>query len=158
MDILTPKGLKTIEHVAEAIAIWQKHYPKLEYNETPNKKPADIDGIITCSGQVRAVVETKCRMSISMFDFKEEYDSKWLVTFDKVTRAINIAEALKVPFVGFLYFPAEKTLLVQSIFNPDDGMQVEMQVKRTRTQATVNGGLVWRDNAYIDMKSAKSLA
>ena len=157
MDILTKKGQETLAQVKDALKIWHKHYPLLCYNETPENKPADIDGIITSSGTIRAIAEMKCRVSISLRDFEDWHDGEWLVTFDKVTRGISLSKSLQVPFVGFLYFPIEKTLLVQKIYDPDNGIEVKMEVRRTQTQATVNGGKIWRDNAYIDMMDAKRL-
>lgn len=158
MDILTEKGQKTLRQVADAIKIWHKHYPHLQYNETPNNKPSDIDGVITKKGAVYAISEIKCRVSMTLRDFEDWYDAEWLVTFDKITRGITLSKALQVPFVGFLYFPVEGVLLVQKIYDPDNGMEVVMQIRRTQTQATVNGGNIWRDNAYIDMSNAKRLA
>lgn len=157
MDILTQKGQATLRQVKDAIGIWHRHYPQMAYNETPNDKPADIDGVITSGGNVKAIVEIKCRVSMTLRDFEDWHDSEWLVTFDKITRGISLSNALRVPFVGFLYFPLEATLLVHKIYDPDHGMNTHMEIRRTETQATVNGGKIWRDNAYIDMAAARRL-
>lgn len=158
MDILTDKGRKTVEQEQEAIEIWKSNYPDIIYNETPKKKPADIDAILTTkSHQIIAVVETKCRVSITFDEFCNKYQEKWLVTFDKITRSINVSKALCVPFVGFLYFPEAKMLLTKKIFDPSTGLKTSLEVRNTETQATVNGGSIFRDNAYIDMSGAKVL-
>lgn len=157
MDINTPKGRETLEQVADAINIWRRNFPKLHYIHTPANMPADIDGIIAQNGRVIGVVEVKCRVSMSVEAFDRIHNSEWLVTFDKVTRCIDAAKALQVPFVGFLYFPREKMLFSKTIFHPIHGMEVSMRVEHSTTQATVNGGKIARDNAYIDMSTAKRL-
>ena len=67
----------------------------------------------------------------------------------------EVANALQVPFVGWLYLPADKTLLVKTIWRPVQGFVAELAVTQSITQKTINGGSVMRANAYIDMKDAK---
>jgi hypothetical protein len=158
MDILTERGQKTLSQEAEAIAIWHSSYPSIRYFETPKDRPADVDAILTtASGKLVGVAETKCRVSITIDQFENKYKFLWLVTFDKIVRGMNVAKSLQVPLVGFLYFPVEKTLLFQKIFCPQDGLQTAIDIRRTKTQATVNGGEIYRDNAYINMENAKRL-
>lgn len=158
MDVLTTRGQKTLEQEKEAIGIWRANYPDITYNHTPKDSPADIDAILTGrDNRIVGVVETKCRVSMSLEEFLDTYDSMWLVTYSKITSGINISKALQVPFVGFLYFPREKTLLVKSIYCPRDGVKARMEIKHTTTQKTVNGGKIMRDNAYIDMSNARRL-
>lgn len=159
MDIKTEKGQRTLEQEREAIEIWRAHYPSVIYNETPKGKPAIVDAVLTTGkGEICGIVETKCRVSMDLEEFDSRYNWKWLITFEKVMNAVDVAKALQVPFVGFLYFPRDKTLLVQKIFSPDTGFCTVMEIRHTTTQATVNGGKIDRDNAYIDMSSAKKLS
>ena len=157
MDILTERGQETLQQVADAIDIWTRHYPTLQYVHTPSDRPADIDGVIIQKGTIRGIVEIKCRVSMSLEAFDNDYKSEWLVTFDKIIRCMRVSNAVQAPFVGFLYFPREKVLLYKTIYRPDQGVQATMRVENTATQATVNGGKINRDNAYIDMKDAKRL-
>jgi hypothetical protein len=155
MDVLTTKGLKTLDQCREAIGLWHRHNPRFQYHETPNDQPADIDGIITCDGRVYGVAEMKCRVSMTVSEFRNRFRHEWLLTYTKITKGLAISEALRVPFVGFLYFPAEKILLVKRIFDPSAGLNVEIRILNSTTQRTVNGGAIDRDNAYIDMSKAE---
>lgn len=158
MDILTKRGQETVRQEKEAIDIWLKNHPDIAYNQTPKDAPADIDAILTNKRQeIIGIVETKCRVSMSLEDFDGMYKSMWLVTFDKIMRGMNISKALQVPLVGFLYFPRNLTILVQSIYCPRNGLKTPMEVRHTKTQETVNGGTIMRDNAYIDMSKARRL-
>jgi hypothetical protein len=155
MDILTEKGRETLDQVDGAVEIWLNNNPNIRYYSTPEDLPADIDGVLVQGVCVRGIVEVKCRVSMTVQEFCQTYDEMWLITYDKITRAVEVAKALQVPFIGFLYFPKEKTLLVKKIWDPEKGFDVMMEIRKSRTQATVNGGSIVRDNAYIDMREAK---
>jgi hypothetical protein len=155
LDILTPKGQESKRQEDRAIALWYKVYPELRYCETPKDKPAAIDALIVKDDQIQAVVETKCRPQLNMTIFALEHKSRWLVTDEKIRKAQQIAEALQVPFVGFLYMPETDALFFETLWHPNKGWTVDIQVKETQTQATINGGKIVRKNAYIDMSRAK---
>lgn len=156
MDILTKKGQETKRQEDEAIALWHKKYPHLRYVETPKNQPASVDGLIIKDETIQAVVETKCRQC-SVVEFSVTWESKWLVTADKIKRGAHIAQELCVPFVGFLYLPEPKILMYKTLWKPDKGWTTDLAEKETRTQATVNGGSIVRLNAFIDMSDAKTI-
>lgn len=155
LDINTPKGQISKEQENEVIFLLNKKYPHLWYCETPKTKAADIDAIIIDSNNksIKSVVETKCR-NMSFEQFAGQYKFEWLVTFEKIKKGINIASGMFVPFVGILYLVPSKTILIQSIWSPENGYETGMRIEKTKTQATINGGSAIRDNAYIDMKLA----
>ena len=62
MDILTPKGQKTVEQEKAAIRIFLERYRDFSYVETPKDQPADIDGFICRGTTMVSGVEVKCRM------------------------------------------------------------------------------------------------
>ena len=155
MDILTPKGQESKRQEDRAIDLWHRSFPSLRYCETPKDKPATVDAIIVRGDEIRAVVETKCRPQLNMTIFALEHKSRWLVTDEKIRKAQQIAEALQVPFLGFLYMPETDALLFETLWHPEKGWKVDIEVKETQTQATINGGKIVRRNAYIDMSRAK---
>jgi hypothetical protein len=157
MDILTKRGRETLDQVTDAINIWRRNLPTIQYIHTPADRPADFDGILVHNGRAAGIAEIKCRVSMSFDQFMGRYNAEWLVTFDKITRCMRAADAMQVPFLGMLYFPGQRILLYQSIYDPVDGLRTSMRVERSRTQATVNGGKIDRDNAYIDMSNAKRM-
>lgn len=152
MDILTPKGQETRQQEERAIEIWHRAYPSYTYIQTPKDKPALVDAVLNVDGEIRGVVETKCR-NMSSEEFKQ-FGMTWLVTYEKLVKAAVIAEGLCVPLIGFLYLTKDDLLMYQKLWEPDKGWVCEMAIKPTRTQATVNGGSIIRSNAYIDMSNA----
>lgn len=157
LDILTPKGQISREQEKKAIAIWADNFPSISYCETPKNEPSAVDSVLVKDNQIMAVVETKCRSNISYEGFKNTFGNLWLVTFEKILKAKTTAELLSVPFVGFLYLVEDDILLFETIWKPHYGWNIKIEIDKTETQATINGGSIYRDNAYINMENAKIL-
>lgn len=157
MDIHTPRGQQTLADEQTAIGIFERHYPLLRYIQTPKERPAVIDGIIIQGKFIYSVVETKCRYNISYNSFVDTWDSKWLVTFDKIEGGRRLADAHCVPLHGFLFLVKSELLLTKKLYTPGEGWLTSFGVTKTETQATCNGGAALRDNAFIDMAGALQL-
>lgn len=155
MDILTERGRTTVTQELEAADIFERNYPSIIYNHTPKGLPAVIDAVLTRKKNIVGVVETKCRVNMDLATLMRDYNGRWLVTNEKIIKAIEVANILQVPFVGFLYFPNDKQLLFKRLWTPEKGWCVNHNVIKTTTQATVNGGTTQRYNAFIDMTDAE---
>lgn len=156
MDILTPRGQQTLAQELRAVEIFRSHYPELHYVHTDKDAPVSIDAVLTKDDEIVAAVECKCR-SMTEEEFFEGFDGQWLITFDKLMRAREMAAMLHVPLVAMLYLVPDDIVLVKTLTRKDGTLEVAFSVDKTKTQATVNGGEIVRDNAYIDMNGAKVL-
>lgn len=156
MDIKTQRGQATLAD-ERVVAAWVEREFSVCYVETPKDQPATVDAIITDTKaqEIRAVVETKCRYDVDSDGFRKRYRSEWLVTWEKVHKAITLAQCLGVPLAGFLYLPTCRTLLVARISHPDGRLATAIRLETTETRATVNGGRAVRTNAFIDMTQAR---
>lgn len=132
-------------------------FPGFEFIETPKDQPADIDGFIAKENTIISGVEVKCRI-MSVSDLKHRYNSRWLITHDKIERGIRVCRSLGVDFRGFLYLVPEKMLFIVPIWSVGKGMVTDMEIQHSETQETVNGGTIIRLNAYIDVSGAKVIA
>ena len=157
VDILTPKGQKTLVDEQRAWQIFSLRYSGFVYAETPKDKPAAIDALIISKGIIRACIETKCRYDCDLKKFQNEYQNKWLITFDKIEKGREISKMLGVSFVGFLYLKQSDTLLFQVISNAAGLYVPDIETSNTQTQATINGGTIVRKNAFINMNNATIL-
>lgn len=157
LDILSEKGSQTLVDEAAAVSIFRSHCPNYFYFDTPKSEPAVVDAVMVMGGALSAVVETKCRYNLTEEKFWGKFEGTWLVTFDKLMRSRDIARALGVGLVGFLYLVDSKVLLVNRITDKDGVFPESMQKRRSPTPETINGGLVYRLNAFIDMTSAKAM-
>lgn len=154
MDINSKKGQVSLAD-EQLVAEFVEKQLCYKYVQTPKNMPAAVDAILIEDG-IKAVVETKCRYDIDSIDyFKNIYKSEWLVTWEKINKSIQIASGMCVPCVGMLFLVKPKMLLIQRISNPNGNIVPSIRLQTTSTQATINGGLALRTNAYIDMQKAK---
>jgi len=159
LDVNTPRGQQTLADELDAIKIFESHYPQYRYIHTPKKEPGDIDGlVVSATRDLVAVVETKCRYDMTLEKFTETYGEEWLLTFDKIIKGMKVAEACRVPFYGFLYIVPSGALLIRRLWSPQAGLEfASLVIRKTKTQATINGGEAVRDNAFIDMTGVAPL-
>lgn len=153
LDILTPKGMATVKEENEAARLFEAEYPNFLYLRTPKDSPSPVDAVIANKRQILCVIECKCRQ-MTLKTLAGKFSWEWLVTGAKLTDGIAVAEALSVPFAGFLYLVPEKRLLIQRIWGPKTGYCATIRWDKTETQATVNGGIAMRMNAFINMQNA----
>ena len=156
MDILTPKGQISVKDERRAVEIFHYHYPQFRYVDTPKDSPAIIDALIVKDGSIYAAVETKCR-NTDTHEFYGRFKGQWLVTYEKIEKARQMAISLGIGLTGFLYLKQSDTLLVKQLVSTDGLFSQRLYIEATETQRTINGGLAVRNNAYIDMNGATKL-
>lgn len=156
MDILTPRGQQTRRQEEMALTLFRETFPAFEFVETPKDRPADIDGLVLHKGGLVSCVEVKCR-NMTMDTLVNEFGKKWLVTSDKIDRCVNVAKSLCIDFRGFLYLVPEKILLIVPIWSYEKGYVCRIDREVTETQRTVNGGTIFRENAYIHLENVKAI-
>ena len=156
LDVNSPKGQESLEHELRAVQLWQHHYTEFTYVHTPKDGPAYVDAvIINNESQLVAVVEQKSRnMSLEQL---QKWDMEWLITYDKIESGRYVANALGVPYIGFLYLIPDDLLITQKISDKDGKWTCHFRTDITETQETINGGKIERLNAYIDVTGAKHI-
>ena len=154
LDIETPKGQESATQEVSMIQAINDLYPKFQFITTDKSKPANVDGVLTLDGQIKAVIESKCR-SASLDELRGSFKNEWLVTYEKLTKGCALAKSLCVPFVGFLYLLKSESILSIQIADEYGVFLPSIRIVRTKTQATINGGSIVRANAFIHMANAK---
>ncbi len=156
LDILSKRGQQTVADLNVMVAMWHRHNPGWMYIKTPEDSDSPIDAVLVDQeGVIRGAVETKCRYGITFDGFKGTFKNEWLITMSKVIAAADVAKGLRVPLVGFLYLVLDGTLLVQRITDSSGNFTAAFRCETTQTQATCNGGVAVRANAYINMSQSK---
>lgn len=158
LDIETERGQVTLGQEKQAYAIFEARFPEFSVLHTDKTKPEPFDGWIIRSGKITSIVETKCRVDVSYEQFLKFYQNKWLVTEAKLQIIANHIKASEMPVAlyGFLFFPNSKVLLIKKLIGKS-GEITARELRRTNTQATVNGGYAYRMNAFIPMNDAMLL-
>jgi|TARA_Y100000114_G_scaffold110266_1_gene103860 hypothetical protein len=153
MDILTEKGQQSLRY--ERIML--KKIMKVcsgTIIETDKNMDAKVDGVISKSGKITNVFESKCRdMSLQELN---RYGS-WLITFDKIMDGKRLSEMLRVPYIGFLYLIKDDIAMYWEITDKYGNFLFDFEVKNTRTQKTINGGSIIRTNAYLPIEKGSEL-
>jgi hypothetical protein len=156
LDVNSPKGQESLEHELRAVQLWSHHYSDYTYVHTPKNGPALVDAVIVDNDtNVVAVVEQKSRnMSLEQL---QKWNNEWLITYDKIEAGRYVANSLGVPFIGFLYLIPDDLLITKQLSNAQGEWTCEFRTALTETQETINGGLITRENAYVDLTGAKHI-
>ena len=158
MDILTPKGQTTIADAEAAIQIFLEAHPGFDFVPTPQHKPAVVDGMVTLKGgDIKAVVEMKCRYGITLEAFRLKFGNEWILTMSKLIQAAAVSNTLRVPLYGFVYLVDDKALMVKPLTDSLGQICVPFRCEKTTTRKTINGGEANRANAYISMDGCQVL-
>lgn len=157
LDIHTEKGKESLLHEQEMIAIVQRYAPAHRFIQTPKEYAADVDGVVTKDNSIVAIFETKCR-NMTHGELTLSHSNEWLISYDKLTKGARLAKAFQVPFIGYLYLIPDKTVLSVVLADKDGNLMPKVQLQRTETQRSCNGGAVTRTNAYVSMAGSKVFA
>ena len=159
MDILTKKGQKSLEYEREMLErirhnLCKTHKEDSYLIETDKNMDAKVDGIIVKNNQVSGIFESKCRdlSLMQLMDF-----GSWLVTLDKIMAGKRLSEMLRVPYIGFLYLIKDRIIMYWKITDKYGDFTFDFEVKKTKTQKTINGGVAYRTNAYLPFKEGNEL-
>jgi|10_taG_2_1085330.scaffolds.fasta_scaffold68660_4 hypothetical protein len=162
LDVNTPKGQESVED--EQIMLKQiRKVWELDVVETPKKEAAKIDTMLIRDNVLVGITENKCRYNMYLKDdhfylskYNKTYDS-WLITNEKIESGRILAGALCVPFFGFLHLVDDDTILWWKIASGDGKFLIDFDRKESETQATINGGTIMRENAYLPIEHAHNL-
>jgi len=159
MDILTEKGQKSLEYEREMLErirhnLCKTHKEDSYLIETDKNMDAKVDGIIVKNNQVSGIFESKCR-DLSLMQLTDF--GSWLVTLDKIMDGKQLSEMLRVPYIGFLYLIKDRIIMNWKITDKYGDFTFDFEVKKTKTQKTINGGVAYRTNAYLPFKEGNEL-
>ena len=159
MDILTSKGQKSLEYEREMLErirhnLCKTHKEDSYLIETDKNMDAKVDGIIVKNNQVSGIFESKCR-DLSLMQLTDF--GSWLVTLDKIMDGKRLSEMLRVPYIGFLYLIKDRIIMYWKITDKYGDFTFDFEVKKTKTQKTINGGVAYRTNAYLPFKEGNEL-
>ena len=152
LDINTPMGQKTLEEERKAVELFHSRHPDFAYIHTPKEKPAKLDAVLLRNGtELFGTVLMSCRRNCTIETFETTWERKWLITRRKLYMAAWISKHNAIPLYAFVYIVGEDALIIKRLYEPEKGFIVPIESRYSLTQKTVNGGLVYRWNAYIDL-------
>jgi hypothetical protein len=163
LDCNTPLGQVYTKSQLSTCDMIEKHL-NCEVISTDTTESADIDAIFSRDKTVIGVSEIKSR-EMSLNDtgkrrslvFKGRGYDSYLITFEKLEKIKRLSKALVVP--GFLFINLRESgdVVFWKICDAKGNYVVDMKTDKTMTQATCNGGIASRENAYISLAQMKVL-
>ena len=108
-----------------------------------------VDGIAVKDNEITHVVEFKSRNE--SMESMERFGT-YLISYDKIENGLQICRIMRVPFILIVYLIKDGVVMGIEI-GDEFGVSVEMEIKETRTQKSIEGGTVIRRNAFIDLEN-----
>lgn len=152
MDAMTPRGQEALAQARLALRALEAR-TGVEFVEFSDSKPADVDGFVLRRGKPVALYEVKAR-NMSLDDLVGRFRNEWLVSYEKLHRARTLAMSLHLPLFGILHCTKDGVVLTCRIWDEHGNCEAPMRLEVTETQATCNGGVARRTNAFINMQPA----
>ena len=155
LGIYTERGQRGLRDEMEMASHFER-LTGIQYQSTDKDSICCVDAVLTKSGQLCGIVETKPRYDFSSAEeFYTKYKGQWLVTNAKIINCRKLADMLYTPFFGIIYIPASKEFLIKRIYEKGRDL-VNIEVKNSFTIGRhTDVGKVERSNAFIDMTGAK---
>lgn len=151
LDINTPRGQQTLADEVAMAVMFEELHPNWRYVHTKKDTDAKIDAIlITKDYKLQGIVLQSSRYGLTLETLRGRFNNQCVLTWMKVKRAAFQARLLRTPLYVFLYLVDERRLLIRKLHDGNN-WATPIEVRFTETQANVNGGRVFRNNAYINM-------
>lgn len=153
MDQHTEKGVRANEQSDLALQILNRLTGSYFY-QTPNGKPSKLDGCIVSKGKLAGFFEIKSR-DVSYDLFSGRYENEILLTYDKLWHAFSITKTLCLSFSVIYHLVPSKMILCKTVIDAEGMLLSPVRIIRSKTPSSVNGGEVFRNNAFIKMDDAR---
>lgn len=154
LDINSPRGRKAADDQMHATNIVFGKSPDFAFVHTQTDNAAAVDGIIVKNGFASGIAEVKSR-DMTFERLMGEFVGEWLLTLQKLKDMADVSRLLCLPGYGMLYLVPSRVVLVVQLTAATGQIVCRYRTDVTETQKTCNGGKVVRENAYIQMRTAK---
>ena len=155
LDCNTDRGrIATADQVDAVQAVLASRNPGTTFASTALDASAVVDGFfVTANGVIAALAEVKTRETDEK-TFWIQFNGEWLVTEQKLIDIQTISRLLVVPSYGILYLKPSRVVLFKQFTDKFGDWKIVFRTEQTATQATCNGGVANRVNAFIKMHHA----
>lgn len=152
LDIDSPKGQQSLIEERKMLDVVRSYY-EFDVFETDKEVGCRVDGFLARDNQLFGVFESKCR-EMDLHTLRVNYKNQWLITYDKILAGLDLSKQLYVPYYGLLYLLHEPICMMIQISDDRGNAIVDIAVRETITQRSINGGLAKRVNGFVDMSTA----
>lgn len=151
LDVWSAKGRaanRRASRMADAVAtMWG-----VEWIGTRESRPARVDGVFVQDGAIVGVAECKSRSKGREY-FRQQGDT-YLITHQKLVDGREAGRLLAVPFFVLALLEPDRVAVAWKVSSAEGAWLFPFAIRTTTTAASVNGGSVTRENAYLPFKHA----
>lgn len=154
LDCETPRGRKFIRH-QDTVRDWLASFGHTVIDVSHGSFPFDL--VVAKSGEdVSSIVEVKCREMAGSEVFDVDYVRRngYLITLAKVEENARYSKIFGVPFIIAVKIIPSNGLLIWKVTNSSGEIVIPYTTRETYTQATCNGGMAKRVNAFLSINDA----
>jgi alkylated DNA nucleotide flippase Atl1 len=146
LDCNTELGRKYISYQHECLDAFCGS-KNLKCVTTDDSLSADIDAVFYRKNII-AIAECKTR-NLTMDQLKRF--GSYLITYAKIEKLRALTKSLQCYGLLIVYLIPDKRIVWWKVCDKDGTILVNLNKSKTSTQATCNGGVVIRENAYIPL-------
>ena len=154
LDINTPNGQRAAALQLRATEIVFGRSDAFSFVHTPTNDASAIDGFIVKAGVATGIAEAKSR-DMTYEQLIGPFKGEWLLTLQKLQDIAAVSKLLFLPGYGLLYLVPSARVLVIPLTASNGNIICSYREEMTETQATCNGGKIFRENAYINVANAR---
>lgn len=153
IDFEDPKWKATLLTEDVALKAYEREHRDVLAIPTRKKSTARVDGFFVdrSSGEVCGVFETKTRQ------YTLKKTREWgtsLIVNQKLKHLRAFSHNLCVPAYVVGYYAKDDVVVVWQLTDDSGKYLFDFEVKRTRTQASIAGGVAYRQNAFLPLDAA----
>jgi len=129
---------------------------------TDTESSSKIDALMVKEKKLVGLAEVKSReMSFNLISKKLMFNGigcdSYLITYEKLENLRNLCKIFNVSGFLFVSLLLDGKIAVWNICDANGNFCVKMKKEKTKTQATCNGGIAFRENAYLSLNSMQIL-
>lgn len=152
LDVRSPAGDEA-DRLGQAMGRLLAEDWGVQWVASGNSNLARVDGLLVQDGRLQGVVE--CKVRNDSRSLIERWGGSYLITADKLEAGAEAARLLHAPFTLCVYLKPDERAFWWRVAEIDGSWTRPFDRAVTRTQATVNGGMALRENAFLPMATVK---
>lgn len=130
----------------------------IDDNKEKDITPLSFDGFICNRNRVIALFDVRTRKASVYGDgilFRNKKYPTYMISKKKLDKCVEYSKYLNLPFALCVYFENNDSFLLYRILDKRGKFLINFNVEKTKSQYSVNGGIAYRENAYINVSDGK---
>lgn len=136
----------------------KRNFIFIDDNVDKDITPLSFDGFICNNNRIIALFDVRTRKASVHKDgifFRNRKYSTYMISKKKLDKCVEYSKYLNLPFALCVYFELNDSFLLYRIIDKRGNFLIDFNIEKTKSQYSVNGGVAYRDNAFISVSLGK---